>query len=156
MFAANLGIKGKFYNRYILLFLLLLFFCQTFAQLFFKVYPYSVFFQQQSITASLSAELAVLSVRCKTLFPSGLWTGLLTCMVLQGAFLSIYLIRLKWNKVTEEVSIQRQIFQTTQGNFCMNIYTLFLLQAQIRAGVHGSCSDTGKLDCAGRKVVLCC
>ncbi|XP_039987313.1 multidrug and toxin extrusion protein 1 isoform X2 [Xiphias gladius] len=46
----------------------------------------------------------------------GLWTGLFTCVSLQCLFLIFYLVRLNWNKVTVE--------------------------AQIRAGVRGSSTDT--------------
>ncbi|XP_040902404.1 multidrug and toxin extrusion protein 1 [Toxotes jaculatrix] len=48
----------------------------------------------------------------------GLWTGLFTCVSLQCSFLIFYLIRMNWNKVTVE--------------------------AQIRAGVRGSSSDTSR------------
>ncbi|XP_035536427.1 multidrug and toxin extrusion protein 1 [Morone saxatilis] len=46
----------------------------------------------------------------------GLWTGLFTCVALQSSFLIFYLVRLNWKKVTVE--------------------------AQIRAGVCGSSTDT--------------
>nr|XP_046245420.1 multidrug and toxin extrusion protein 1 [Scatophagus argus] len=54
----------------------------------------------------------------------GLWTGLFTCVFLQSSFLIFYLIRLNWKKVTVE--------------------------AQIRAGVCGSSTDTSpQLDDSG-------
>ncbi|GAA6225756.1 multidrug and toxin extrusion protein 1-like [Lates japonicus] len=46
----------------------------------------------------------------------GLWTGLFTCVFLQCSVLIFYLVRMNWNKATVE--------------------------AQIRAGVHGSSTDT--------------
>ncbi|XP_071352892.1 multidrug and toxin extrusion protein 1 [Trachinotus anak] len=46
----------------------------------------------------------------------GLWTGLFTCVFLQCSFLIFYMVRMNWNKVTVE--------------------------AQIRAGVSGSSTDT--------------
>ncbi|XP_074518239.1 multidrug and toxin extrusion protein 1-like [Halichoeres trimaculatus] len=48
----------------------------------------------------------------------GLWTGLFTCVFLQCSFLIIYLVRMDWRTVTEE--------------------------AQIRAGVQASSTDTSK------------
>lgn len=34
---------------------------------------------------------------------SGLWIGLLTCLVLQDSFLVIYLVRMNWKTATDEV-----------------------------------------------------
>uniref|UniRef100_H3C0U7 Uncharacterized protein n=1 Tax=Tetraodon nigroviridis TaxID=99883 RepID=H3C0U7_TETNG len=39
---------------------------------------------------------------------TGLWIGLLTCIFLQTSFLTIYLSRLNWKKVTEEVSVKKK------------------------------------------------
>ncbi|CAG08939.1 unnamed protein product, partial [Tetraodon nigroviridis] len=71
MFAAKLGITGKFQSG---CFLTLL--CPS-------QHPRMFFFS-----------------------PPGLWIGLLTCIFLQTSFLTIYLSRLNWKKVTEEVSVQ--------------------------------------------------
>ncbi|CAG08944.1 unnamed protein product [Tetraodon nigroviridis] len=48
--------------------------------------------------AKLSAKSAMLC--------AGLWIGLLTCIFLQTSFLTIYLSRLNWKKVTEEIMAQ--------------------------------------------------
>uniref|UniRef100_H3C301 Uncharacterized protein n=1 Tax=Tetraodon nigroviridis TaxID=99883 RepID=H3C301_TETNG len=37
---------------------------------------------------------------------TGLWIGLLTCIFLQTSFLTVYLSRLNWKKVTEEAQIR--------------------------------------------------
>ncbi|CAG08938.1 unnamed protein product [Tetraodon nigroviridis] len=54
-----------------------------------------------------NTEQAKLSAK-STLLCAGLWIGLLTCIFLQTSFLTIYLSRLNWKKVTEEVSVKKK------------------------------------------------
>lgn len=68
----------------------------------------------------------------------GLWIGLLSCLCLQNTFLSIYLARMNWKKVTDNARIRAGITEGTaerddSGNLNGHIDTMELVESETKS-----------------------